>query len=303
MSTELLSRAQEGQYFQSELSSLIAANASLTALCEDEKRQRLALAEQVTTLQHQLTERDQTVGDVQARLCEAQSTAERAAASVEQALSREASARAARGCADLELARLSSLVTDLEQQLTAARTLAAKPLPPPASTASSDAPVVGGVGSECDTIIIQFAHVPALRVALRQRDELQAQLEAAEQGDDFVLVGSLGEQLGALMLKVTEQPLSEEGYLALFGRHAALVQKVTEVCRELTKAKAYAEVKVLGAKLQELKALDVSALPQSWANDPVQPPARPGTAQGGEDDCANDPVYVPLQTADETTLA
>jgi hypothetical protein len=117
-----------------------------------------------------------------------------------------------------------------------------------------------------------------------------------------VLVGTLGEKLEALEVKITEQPLSEEDYLTLSDRHAALVQKVTEVCRKLTKDKAYAEVKVLGAKLQELKALDVSILPQSWTEDPVQPLALSTTAEAGEDDGANDPVYMP-PTTEEVTLA
>jgi DNA repair exonuclease SbcCD ATPase subunit len=298
---------------------LTAAVASLTALCEDEKRQRPALAEQVASLQQQLTERDQTVADMQTQLQSARedlraarSTAECTAASLEQALRRETAALAEMGDAmqraaeaEQELVRLSSVVADLEQRLAATRSVATAPPPPPAPTSASDSLAVAQVGSQCDAVITQFGHVPALRNAIQHRDELQAQLEAAETGDDFVLVGTLGEQLDALNLKVVEQPLSEEDYLTMFERHAALVQKVTDTCRELTKSRAYAEVKTLGVKLQELKALDVSALPQSWANDPVLPPARPApstSAEEGEDGCANDPVYVPPH-AGEITLA
>jgi myosin heavy subunit len=300
-----------------ELRSLTVAITSLTALYEDEKWQRLALAAQVASLQQQLIERDQAAADRQAQLQTAneelhaaQSTSESTAASLEQALRRETAALAEMGDAmqraaeaEQELARLSSVVADLEQRLAATRSVATAPPPPPAPTSASDSLAAAEVGGECDSIIAQFAHVPALRNAIQQRAELQAQLEAAEAGDDFVLVGTLGEQLDALNLKVVEQPLSEEDYLTMFERHAALVQKVTDTCRELTKSRAYAEVKILGVKLQELKALDVSALPQSWANDPAPPPTPPApTAEEGEDDCANDPVYVPPH-ADEITLA
>jgi hypothetical protein len=280
------------------LSSLTAANASLTALCEDEKRQRLDQTEQVASLQQQLTERDKTVTDMQTRL----QMANEELLAAHQALSREATVKAERESAQQELARLSSVVADLEQRLAATRAVAPAPPPLPALPSASNSLAAAEVGSECDAVITQFAHVPAFRDAIQQRDELQAQLEAAEQGDDFVLVGTLGEQLGTLVLKVVEQPLSEEDYLTLAGRHATLVRKVTETCRELTRSKAYAEVKLLGAKLHELKALDASALPPSWANDPAQPPAPAATAEEGEDDGANDPVYVPPHT-DETTLA
>jgi hypothetical protein len=151
--------------------------------------------------------------------------------------------------------------------------------------------------SECDTVVAQFAHVPTLRGAILQRAKLQKELEAAEAaGDDFVLVGTLGERLEAQCLRIAEQPLSEEDYLTLADRHEALVLKTAAICRELAKSKAYADVKMLGAKLQDLKALDVSALPQSWSNDPVQPPAPPApgvTAEEEEEEWAYDPVYVP----------
>jgi serine/threonine protein kinase len=111
---------------------------------------------------------------------------------------------------------------------------------------------------ECDSVTTQFAHAPALRNAIQQRDELQAQLQAAEDSGDFVVVGTLGEQLEALKRKVNEQPLSEEGYLTLADRHEALVQKVMVTCKDLTKAKDWAALQPIAAKLQELKALATS---------------------------------------------
>jgi hypothetical protein len=220
-----------------ELSSLTAANASLVALCEEEQRQRLMLTEQVAFLQ-------QDWSRLSDRL--------------------EAQAQAV----------VNLPVAAPQPVIMRGKRLAGEQALEPTQPAVDD-PLLRPLVGECDSIMAQFAHVPALRDAIQQRDELQAQLEAAEEGDDFVLVGSLGEELDALNLKSDEQPLSEEDYLTMFDRHVALVQKVTETCRELTKAKVYAEVKLLGAKLQELKALDVFVLPQSWASDPELPPARP----------------------------
>jgi hypothetical protein len=102
---------------------------------------------------------------------------------------------------------------------------------------------------DCDVIVVQL---PLAR--------LRAQLAAAEKCEDYELVGTLGEQL-----VTAPHPLSEEDYLTLAERHEALVQKVTTACQELTRAKAYSDVKVLGAVLKELKSLDVSGLPLTGA--------------------------------------
>jgi hypothetical protein len=149
---------------------------------------------------------------------------------------------------------------------------------------------------ECATIVTQLGQVPALRDAIQQRDALQAELEAAEKASsNFVLVGTLGEQLEAQQLQVTQQPLSEERYHTLRDSHASLVQKLIVTCRGLAEVKAYTQVKALGAKLQQLKALDLSTLPRrveegedDGANDPVHV-----DPEDDQDDGVNDPVYVP----------
>jgi hypothetical protein len=172
-------------------------------------------------------------------------------------------------------------------------TPAAEPAPIPTDlTGSLHAALV----SECDTIFTQFSHVSAVQAALLRRAELQAQLEAAEEaGDDFVLVGTLGEQLETLKVETAQALLTEEDYLTLAARHASVVQRMTERCKELAKAKAYAEVKVLGAKLQDLKALDVTGLPSFAGQEPVLPaPPAPATAAEEEDDRANGAVHVPV---------
>jgi hypothetical protein len=252
--------SQEIRELRGELSNLVAANASLAAVCSDETRQRLALAEQVTSLL-QIVSGLQGPGQ------------------------------------QLPTPHAIAVATATMSQPAPA---AATATPPP--NLKTGLPLAALV-DECDTVIGQFAHVPALWDAIQLRDGLEAQLEAVERiGDDYELIGTLGEQLLTLRQKVAEQPLSEEDYVTLADRHELLVQKVINTCATLARAKAYADVKLLGAKLKELKALDVSALPQSWANDPVQPPAPPTTVKEGEDDGANDPVYVPSAT-DETTIA
>jgi hypothetical protein len=113
----------------------------------------------------------------------------------------------------------------------------------------------------------------------------------------------VGKALKAANEAVKQLPLSEEDYLTFAQRHAALVQKTTDACKELLLKDDLDALEELVAKLEELKALDVSALRQSWANDPVLAPAPPATsAEEGEDDCSNDPVYVPPRV-DEITLA
>jgi DNA repair exonuclease SbcCD ATPase subunit len=310
-----------------ELRSLTVAITSLTALNEDEKWQRLALAVQVASLQQQLIERDQTVADMQAQqqtaneeLHAAQNTAENTAASLELALSREAAVMAEMGDAmqraaeaEQELARLSSVVADLEQQLAAARAISTTrpPLPsqlpartPPTTQPESNPQQHAASVSECDTVIAQFTHVPALRDAIQQRDQLQTEFAALKASKtDFAASVRVGRTFKASQGAVLQLPLSEEDYLTMAGRHAALTQKMTALCERLLENEDLDALETLATKLGELKALDVSALPQSWANDPVLAPAPPATsAQVGEDDCANDPVYVPPRV-DEITLA
>jgi hypothetical protein len=103
---------------------------------------------------------------------------------------------------------------------------------------------------------------------------------------DFVLVGTLGTQLQALQQQAAQLPLSEEDYLTLPARHADLVRRVTDACRELMKARDYAALGPLSAKLKELRALDLLDIVETsrylklrgagdaecdGANDPVLP--------------------------------
>jgi hypothetical protein len=161
-------------------------------------------------------------------------------------------------------------------------------------------PLIG----ECDAVMNQFPHVPALRAAVQHRDALKEELYALKIANvDFTSMGRVGKAVKAAAFTVSQQQLTEEGYLTLADRHEAMVRKVTETCTGLSDAEDYEALATLAVKLEELQALDVSALPQSWANDPVQPPGPPTHfTEEEEDECANDPVYVEPVTY-ETTLA
>jgi hypothetical protein len=166
--------------------------------------------------------------------------------------------------------------------------------PAPPSVPHAKPPQCGVVAGECDTVISQFAHVPTFRDAIQRRDELQREYNALKAAaTDFVSLGRVGKALKTAIAAIV---LTEEDYLTLADRHAALLHKVTTTCSELADAGEFGALATLATKLEELKALDVSALP-------VQTPVhRATTADDGEDDSANDPVYVPPAT-EESTLA
>jgi phage host-nuclease inhibitor protein Gam len=114
---------------------------------------------------------------------------------------------------------------------------------------------------ECGTVIAQFAHVPALRDAIQQRDELQRELATLDTADAEE-IARVGTAHKAAIAAVLQQSLSEDDYLTLSSRHAALVQEVTVMGLEMADTGEFDAVELLGAKLNVLRKLDVSALPQ-----------------------------------------
>ena len=100
---------------------------------------------------------------------------------------------------------------------------------------------------------------------------LQTQFDAAEAAadQDFELIAALGLKLEALQLESAQLALSEEDYQTLPVRHAQLVQRVVDQCRELTRAKQFTALAALNAQLKALRALDLSALPSSSAGQIV----------------------------------
>jgi hypothetical protein len=159
--------------------------------------------------------------------------------------------------------------------------------------------VTSGVVVEWDALVTQFTYAPRTREAILGRNELQNTLTVLKAAkSDFAAVGQAGKALRASIAVLAQLPLSEEDYLTLADRHAALVQKVTAACAELADTGEFDALVTLAIKLEELQALDVSALPQPWANGPVLPPAlsaptTTASAEEGKEDGANDPVNVP----------
>jgi hypothetical protein len=112
---------------------------------------------------------------------------------------------------------------------------------------------------DCQRFLRQVASAPLQKELMQRREVLQAQYRAAEfAAEDFVLIGHLGVKLEALQRESAQLPLSEEDYLALADRHAQLVQRVTDKCKELTKGRQFDELAALGIQLKALKAVDVS---------------------------------------------
>jgi hypothetical protein len=142
--------------------------------------------------------------------------------------------------------------------------------PPQQAVYSSNSPHSQYMG-ECETIITQVAIAPQRREAVQRKLELREQLDAAmETGNDYDRVGILGEQLDALERDSAQLPLSEEDYLTLPDRHAALLSKVEARCKEYKANKQAALLIELGTKLSALKTLDLSVCPEGTRGESRQ---------------------------------
>jgi hypothetical protein len=111
--------------------------------------------------------------------------------------------------------------------------------------------------AECERILQQVGDAPDRRDLNERNRTLQAQREAAQAAEDFETVASLGEALKALQRESAYLPLSEEDYVTLPARHAELVQRVTDVCKDLAASAEYEKLQALAKKRDELKVPDV----------------------------------------------
>jgi hypothetical protein len=172
-------------------SSPAATDTMLTAALEEERRQRLALAEQVTSLQ-------QEVASLMVRLDARTPTAD-----VLQAPQQATNAHAD-GC--------------VAGQALVVRAIAGAPALEPMKPAI-DPEQREALVDECDAVIAQFAHVPALKDAIQQRDELQKEFSALKSSKiDYKTSVQVGRSLKAAKEAVAQQPLSEENYVTLTDR-------------------------------------------------------------------------------------
>jgi hypothetical protein len=178
-------------------------------------------------------------------------------------------------CLALEQAQEFGLLIVLGAKLKELQALEVSGLPPrdaaPLSALSSEAALVvsercEGITRECASLMQPFRDVLRARQAIRQRDELQARLTALKanseisQVPNWEAIGMAGNALKADDNAVRNQPFSQEDYLALVGKHAALVQKANTQCAELVAAGNYAFLATVATKLAELTALARSAL-------------------------------------------
>jgi hypothetical protein len=135
--------------------------------------------------------------------------------------------------------------------------------------------------------------MPQCKDLTQRIQSVQAQLEAAEVALEFPSVASLGTQLQALRQQSAQLLLSEEDYLTLPAWHADLVRRVMDAYRELMKARDYAALGPLSAKLKELKAMDLSGIAgTSHESDGEHDPVVVSSLMGPDDDGESDPVIV-----------
>jgi hypothetical protein len=140
----------------------------------------------------------------------------------------------------------------------------------PTTPSAHDAAKLYGLQRECSTLLQLVSAAPTVRQVLQRKHRVQAQiggLEAAEEVD-YSAVGDLLLQLESLDLQSARLPMTEEDDMTLKNRHAALVETVTAVCRELMKAKQYAALRDMAAQLGALKAVDVTTLHSCDAESP-----------------------------------
>jgi beta-phosphoglucomutase-like phosphatase (HAD superfamily) len=125
----------------------------------------------------------------------------------------------------------------------------------------------------------QDAQAPQRAEMMQRLEATQAQYDAAEAAaDDIELIATLGKALQTLQQESAKLPLSEEDYLTLSTRHAALLQRVEERCKQLKKAKDFVALEALGVHLEAVKALKLHAA-LSPAAKPTKPAAK--TSFGG----------------------
>jgi hypothetical protein len=175
---------------------------------------------------------------------------------------------------------------------------------------------------ECDCVITEFTHVPALRDAIQNRDRLQNEFSAFQASKRFAASVQVGKALLNAKEAVALQPLSEKDFLTLAERHAALLQKMTVACEERHAAllqkmtvaceevhakadhEALDALYILASKLQELTAVDLSVLQQPAYKGAAPPPAPlaplASTATSREEELTNVP---PAPAAPQSTSA
>jgi DNA repair ATPase RecN len=154
---------------------------------------------------------------------------------------------------------------------------------------------------DCDMLMLEVVHAHTLSTAIARREHLRPRLDAVEaECSDYDIIVKLGKEFDTAEAEIEARWQSPDELCALRDKHAAFIARVDARCKELVRARDYAALEALAAKLKELKALDVSSLQPRTVKE-VQLPPPPASTAAEEEDGMNDPVYVP-PAMDETTL-
>jgi hypothetical protein len=132
-----------------------------------------------------------------------------------------------------------------------------------------------------DNLICEIGRVQKLAAQAPQRAQMMQRLEAAQAqydaaeaaAEDFELIASLGKALQDLQGESDKIRMTQKDYLGLPDRHAALVKRIEERCKQLKKAKDFSALEALGLRLEAVKAVNLPA--------PQKPAARAVVPLGG----------------------
>jgi small-conductance mechanosensitive channel len=113
---------------------------------------------------------------------------------------------------------------------------------------------------QCTTFLQQAASADALHDLLRRKRANSDRLaELDRQGEsEYAGVGQLMLEQQVLEQELAQLPLSQADLLKLGEGHAALVQGMRDMCRDLARARQHSKLKELAAQLAALKAMDLS---------------------------------------------
>jgi small-conductance mechanosensitive channel len=115
--------------------------------------------------------------------------------------------------------------------------------------------------NQCTTFLQQAASADTLYDLLRRKRANSDRLaELDRQGEsEYAGVGQLMLEQQVLEQELAQLPLSQGDLLKLREGHAALLQDMRDMCRDLAKARQHSKLKELAAQLAALKATDLPA--------------------------------------------
>lgn len=106
---------------------------------------------------------------------------------------------------------------------------------------------------QCANLLQQQEQAPARAEAMRRKEELQRQFDAAVTAKaDYLEIAEIGIAQLEHEKESAQLPLSEEDYLTLESRHAALVLTVRDLCQFLVSEQRFATLKALSKTLSLL---------------------------------------------------